>query len=334
MDPSSHALHNRCFAFFSPGSLSLFLFVFPARCFSPWFSSSSFSFSSHLSHTAFSLSWSFSLRSSSCSSSLSSSPSSLLVDFSPLLCLYFLPIFSIIFVPPPFLAVFFHHPPHTVCCILSVLSTNHLTYISPPNITAATTCTLYPVPVVHASFTLPPPPPAPRPPPRHSQSVQRDELEWRLGQERGVEPQSQSQSGGQAQGRGAAGLTRYHRPLALRIEVSASFISLLLWLCGPSANLKHESGQVLTWTLFTCNCWRPRRLQRRGQSKQAVQGNGKNVSRHHCWSHAGFNSKVAQSSCFTLIFLIWLLQKSAKWSTWSSSKEDTTADRNGLHVSS
>uniref|UniRef100_A0A3P9K781 Microtubule crosslinking factor 1 n=1 Tax=Oryzias latipes TaxID=8090 RepID=A0A3P9K781_ORYLA len=54
------------------------------------------------------------------------------------------------------------------------------------------------------------------------QSVQRDELEWRLGQERGVEPQSQSQSGGQAQGRGAAGLTRYHRPLALRIELRDS----------------------------------------------------------------------------------------------------------------
>ncbi|RVE61017.1 hypothetical protein OJAV_G00166550 [Oryzias javanicus] len=54
------------------------------------------------------------------------------------------------------------------------------------------------------------------------QSVQRDELEWRLGQERGVEPQSQSQGGGQAQGRGAAGLTRYHRPLALRIELRDS----------------------------------------------------------------------------------------------------------------
>uniref|UniRef100_A0A8C3B3X4 Microtubule crosslinking factor 1 n=1 Tax=Cyclopterus lumpus TaxID=8103 RepID=A0A8C3B3X4_CYCLU len=51
---------------------------------------------------------------------------------------------------------------------------------------------------------------------------QRDELEWRLGQERGVEPQSQSQGWGQAQSRGATGLTRYHRPLALRAEVSAS----------------------------------------------------------------------------------------------------------------
>ncbi|XP_034468345.1 microtubule cross-linking factor 1 isoform X3 [Hippoglossus hippoglossus] len=51
------------------------------------------------------------------------------------------------------------------------------------------------------------------------QSVQRDELEWRLGQERGVEPQSQSQGGGQAQCRGAPGLTRYHRPLALRAEL-------------------------------------------------------------------------------------------------------------------
>ncbi|CAG5896445.1 unnamed protein product [Menidia menidia] len=40
------------------------------------------------------------------------------------------------------------------------------------------------------------------------QSVQRDELEWRLGQERGVEPQSQSQGGGQAQSRGTTGLTR------------------------------------------------------------------------------------------------------------------------------
>ncbi|XP_034557966.1 LOW QUALITY PROTEIN: microtubule cross-linking factor 1 [Notolabrus celidotus] len=51
------------------------------------------------------------------------------------------------------------------------------------------------------------------------QSGQRDELEWRLGQERGVEPQSQSQGGGQAQSRGAPGLTRYHRPLALRAEL-------------------------------------------------------------------------------------------------------------------
>uniref|UniRef100_A0A3Q3XQT9 SOGA coiled-coil domain-containing protein n=1 Tax=Mola mola TaxID=94237 RepID=A0A3Q3XQT9_MOLML len=48
------------------------------------------------------------------------------------------------------------------------------------------------------------------------QSGQRDELEWRLGQERGMEPQSQSQS------RGATGPTRYHRPLALRAEVSES----------------------------------------------------------------------------------------------------------------
>ncbi|XP_045907780.1 microtubule cross-linking factor 1 isoform X1 [Micropterus dolomieu] len=51
------------------------------------------------------------------------------------------------------------------------------------------------------------------------QSGQRDELEWRLGQERGVEPQSQSQGGGQAQSRGAPGPTRYHRPLALRAEL-------------------------------------------------------------------------------------------------------------------
>ncbi|XP_040911860.1 microtubule cross-linking factor 1 isoform X1 [Toxotes jaculatrix] len=51
------------------------------------------------------------------------------------------------------------------------------------------------------------------------QSGQRDELEWRLGQERGVEPQCQSQGGGQAQSRGATGLTRYHRPLALRAEL-------------------------------------------------------------------------------------------------------------------
>ncbi|KAM3866254.1 microtubule cross-linking factor 1-like [Diretmus argenteus] len=53
------------------------------------------------------------------------------------------------------------------------------------------------------------------------QSGQRDELEWRLGQERGVEPQSQGggQGGGQAQSKGAAGLTRYHRPLALRAEL-------------------------------------------------------------------------------------------------------------------
>ncbi|KAF3698711.1 Microtubule cross-linking factor 1 [Channa argus] len=51
------------------------------------------------------------------------------------------------------------------------------------------------------------------------QSSQRDELEWRLGQERGMEPQSQSQGGGQAQSRGATGLTRYQRPLVLRAEL-------------------------------------------------------------------------------------------------------------------
>ncbi|XP_024908428.1 microtubule cross-linking factor 1 isoform X7 [Cynoglossus semilaevis] len=51
------------------------------------------------------------------------------------------------------------------------------------------------------------------------QSVQRDELEWHLGQERGVEPQSKSQGWGQPQSRGAAGLTRYNRPLALRAEL-------------------------------------------------------------------------------------------------------------------
>ncbi|XP_056276710.1 microtubule cross-linking factor 1 isoform X2 [Pseudoliparis swirei] len=49
------------------------------------------------------------------------------------------------------------------------------------------------------------------------QSGQREELEWRLGQERGVEPQSQGW--GPAQSRGATGLTRYHRPLALRAEI-------------------------------------------------------------------------------------------------------------------
>ncbi|KAM8838099.1 microtubule cross-linking factor 1 isoform 1-T1 [Synchiropus picturatus] len=48
------------------------------------------------------------------------------------------------------------------------------------------------------------------------QSGQRDELEWRLGQERGVEAQSQSQVAGPAQSR--TGPTRYHRPLALRAE--------------------------------------------------------------------------------------------------------------------
>uniref|UniRef100_A0A3P8T4I7 Microtubule crosslinking factor 1 n=1 Tax=Amphiprion percula TaxID=161767 RepID=A0A3P8T4I7_AMPPE len=51
------------------------------------------------------------------------------------------------------------------------------------------------------------------------QSGQRDELEWRLGQERGVEPQSQAQS------RGAPGPTRYHRPLALRAELRDSSAS-------------------------------------------------------------------------------------------------------------
>ncbi|XP_068604827.1 microtubule cross-linking factor 1 [Brachionichthys hirsutus] len=51
------------------------------------------------------------------------------------------------------------------------------------------------------------------------QSGQRDELEWRLGQEQGVEPQSQRQSRGHTQCREASGLTRYHRPLALRAEL-------------------------------------------------------------------------------------------------------------------
>ncbi|XP_051943843.1 microtubule cross-linking factor 1 isoform X2 [Hippocampus zosterae] len=41
---------------------------------------------------------------------------------------------------------------------------------------------------------------------------QRDELEWRVGQERGVEPYNQSRGG-------AAGLARYHRPLVLRTEL-------------------------------------------------------------------------------------------------------------------
>ncbi|XP_019739185.1 LOW QUALITY PROTEIN: microtubule cross-linking factor 1 [Hippocampus comes] len=45
-----------------------------------------------------------------------------------------------------------------------------------------------------------------------SQSGQRDELEWRVGQERGVEPYNQSRGG-------AAGLARYHRPLVLRTEL-------------------------------------------------------------------------------------------------------------------
>ncbi|XP_061549065.1 microtubule cross-linking factor 1 isoform X1 [Phycodurus eques] len=44
------------------------------------------------------------------------------------------------------------------------------------------------------------------------QSGQRDELEWRVGQERCVEPHNQSRGG-------AAGLARYHRPLVLRGEL-------------------------------------------------------------------------------------------------------------------
>uniref|UniRef100_A0A672IZ11 Microtubule crosslinking factor 1 n=1 Tax=Salarias fasciatus TaxID=181472 RepID=A0A672IZ11_SALFA len=66
---------------------------------------------------------------------------------------------------------------------------------------------------------------------------QRDELEWRLGQERGVEPQSQAQS------RGATGLSRYHRPLALRAEVSASSISLPP--SASSANPDHQDDERL-----------------------------------------------------------------------------------------
>ncbi|XP_061879228.1 microtubule cross-linking factor 1-like isoform X6 [Entelurus aequoreus] len=45
------------------------------------------------------------------------------------------------------------------------------------------------------------------------QSGQRDELEWRVGQKRGVEPHSQGGS------RGAARLNRYHGPLVLRAEL-------------------------------------------------------------------------------------------------------------------
>lgn len=67
----SHALHNQCFAFFFPPwpfPSSLFVPHFIPRCFSPWFCSSSFSFSSRLSPTPSSLSWSFFLRFSlSCS---------------------------------------------------------------------------------------------------------------------------------------------------------------------------------------------------------------------------------------------------------------------------
>lgn len=75
-----------------------------------------------------------------------------------------------------------------------------------------------------------------------------------------MEPQSQSQGGGQAQSRGAAGLTRYHRPLALRAEVSASpflhFPSTCrteLTLAPPRAPPHSPSGKLKTYFLNRLN---------------------------------------------------------------------------------
>ncbi|KAI4809100.1 hypothetical protein KUCAC02_018013, partial [Chaenocephalus aceratus] len=60
------------------------------------------------------------------------------------------------------------------------------------------------------------------------QSGQRDELEWRLGQERGVESQSQR----------PPGLTRYPRPLALRAELRDAPASDLTFRLDPERRLR------------------------------------------------------------------------------------------------
>ncbi|CAL8279138.1 unnamed protein product [Lota lota] len=78
------------------------------------------------------------------------------------------------------------------------------------------------------------------------QSGQRDELEWRLGQERGAEPHSLSLGRGHPCGQGslsqgravAAGLTRYHhRPLALNVEVSEQHYP------SPNIHLEEEEEE-------------------------------------------------------------------------------------------
>lgn len=173
-----------------------------------------------------SLSWPSSLRCSSYSS---------LFSFLHVVC-FFLLILALLyfthfflFVPPHFLLVSPHIVVSPVCSLHK--SSHTSSPIPPPTPTPPP-----PHPSAPPSYQNPihlhlPPPPPPFPTPRHSQSGQRDELEWRLGQERGVESQSQSQAGGQAQSRGAPGFTRYHRPLALSVEVSASS---LLHLPSPT----------------------------------------------------------------------------------------------------
>lgn len=65
-----------------------------------------------------------------------------------------------------------------------------------------------------------------------------------------MESQSQSQAGGQAQSRGAAGLTRYHRPLALSVEVSASSLLHLPSPVGLSRNWTLPLNRVFFVCLF------------------------------------------------------------------------------------
>lgn len=250
------------FAFFSPRFPLFFPPRVPARCFSPWFCSSSFSFSSHLSHTPSSLSWSFSLLSSSYSSLFVSRLYRVSVDFLPVL----LPSFILFCLS--FLCLFTSTSSHPVCCPLSVLSTSPSDSPRPPTPPPPLPSPFSPSPLtcpreLWLSFVYTHPPPlflhpcsSPLLTPRHSQSVQRDELEWHLGQERGVEPQSKSQGWGQPQSRGAAGLTRYNRPLALRAEVSAPPSPLLhlpfhLWDWGHSCSL--TDTRALCWLLCLLN---------------------------------------------------------------------------------
>ncbi|XP_054602779.1 microtubule cross-linking factor 1 isoform X2 [Nothobranchius furzeri] len=104
------------------------------------------------------------------------------------------------------------------------------------------------------------------------QSVQRDELEWRLGQERGVEPQIQTQCGGQALSRGATGLTMYHRPLALRTEHRDSAASDVLFRLDYERRTRAatEEREAVS-TLPQEDCRLHLEVQREGLELQGLQ---------------------------------------------------------------
>uniref|UniRef100_A0A1A8FTL0 SOGA family member 2 n=1 Tax=Nothobranchius korthausae TaxID=1143690 RepID=A0A1A8FTL0_9TELE len=103
-------------------------------------------------------------------------------------------------------------------------------------------------------------------------SVQRDELEWRLGQERGVEPQIQTQCGGQALSRGATGLTMYHRPLALRTEQRDSAASDVLFRLDYERRTRAatEEREAVS-TLPQEDCRLHLEVQREGLELQGLQ---------------------------------------------------------------